>query len=74
MTKPKTKEAHAMPAEGFIRAAQFAQVLSISTSTLYQWIADDVVPKPVRLGPKALAWNVEVVRAWIDARSSGSAA
>lgn len=74
MTKPKSKETYTMPAEGFIRAAQFAQVLSISESTLRQWVADGDVPKPVRLGPKASAWNVQLVRAWISERSRGGAA
>ena len=72
MTKRKNQEPYTMPPEGFIRAAQVARVLSISESTLRQWIADGVVPKPIQLGPKASAWNVDVVRAWIADRSTSA--
>jgi prophage regulatory protein len=43
-------------------------VLSIGRTTLYASIKAGVFPAPVRLGPKAVGWRVEDVRAWLALR------
>ncbi|TAM06381.1 MAG: AlpA family phage regulatory protein [Paraburkholderia sp.] len=70
----KSGEAYVMPTTGFIRASNLVKVLGISSPTLYRWMDTGVFPKSVQIGPKATGWNVDVVRTWIDARSSGGAA
>ena len=33
-------------------------------STLYEWVAKGLFPKPVKIGPRASAWLVDEVMAW----------
>lgn len=37
-------------------------------STIYQYIKDDVFPKPVPLGPRAVGWLESDVSEWIAGR------
>jgi len=39
-----------------------------SRSSIYAWIAKDLFPRPVRLGPRRVAWRASDIRAWIESR------
>lgn len=39
-----------------------------SRSTIYAWIAKGVFPRPLRLGPRRVAWRASDIRAWIESR------
>ncbi|MFP3604690.1 helix-turn-helix transcriptional regulator [Paraburkholderia sp. SIMBA_053] len=67
------KAVYEMPLAGFVREKDLITVLAISRKTLERWCTAGRFPAAVRLGEKAKGWNVDVVRAWIDARSNGSA-
>ncbi|MFM0385880.1 helix-turn-helix transcriptional regulator [Paraburkholderia dipogonis] len=68
------KQSYVLPPAGFVREKNLLPLLAISRKTLERWVASGQFPAAVRLGDAAKGWNVDVVRAWIDARSSGSAA
>lgn len=53
-----------LPQTGFVTALWLKQHLSISNSTLYQWIADQRLPAPVKIGPRAVRFRVEDIRAF----------
>ena len=53
-----------LPQTGFVTALWLKQYLSISNSTLYQWIADRRLPAPVKIGPRAVRFRVEDIRAF----------
>lgn len=36
----------------------------LRTSTLYDWIAKGLFPRPVQLGPRAVGWAVEELEEW----------
>ena len=55
----------ALPASGFVRLPTVAIVCGIAQSTVWKWCADGRFPKPVKLSPRASAWPVAEVRAWI---------
>ena len=55
---------HELPQTGFVTAHWLKRYLSISNSTLYQWIADKRLPAPVKLGPRAVRFRVEDIRAF----------
>jgi prophage regulatory protein len=42
--------------------------LGISLSTLNNWVARGYFPKPIQLGPRAVAWRSDVVEAFITSR------
>ena len=52
----------------FLRLQAVVRVTGLSRSTLYRLIADEQFPRPVRLGPRAVAWRRTDIEAWGEAR------
>ena len=52
----------------FLRLRAVIRVTGLSRSTLYRLIADEQFPRPVRLGPRAVAWRRTDIEAWGEAR------
>jgi len=48
----------------FLRLQAVIRVTGLSRSTLYRLIADERFPRPVRLGPRAVAWHRSDIDAW----------
>ena len=48
----------------FLRLQAVIRVTGLSRSTLYRLIADKQFPRPVRLGPRAVAWRRSDIDAW----------
>lgn len=46
----------------------------LSRSTLYQMIAEDRFPKPVKLGLRAVGWPESEIDAWLEGRKAQRAA
>ncbi len=64
-----------LPAEGFAcREAVCGAFGGIGVSTLYQWMADGLVPRPVQLGPGRVGWPVGQIRERIEQLKSQSVA
>lgn len=53
-----------VPATRLIKVDEFAQMLDVSTRTLYRMVSARKVPKPVRLGG-CTRWRLDLVRQWI---------
>lgn len=55
------------PIDRFIRPKEFAAILSVSLSTLYRMVEQDLIPKPMNIGIKrAYAWPLSQVNAVIE--------
>ena len=52
----------------FLRVQSVIHITGLSRSTLYRLIADESFPRPVRLGPRAVAWRRSDIDAWGEAR------
>ena len=52
-----------------LRRPQVEARTGLSRSTLYQYIQDDLFPRPVSLGARAVGWLESEVNAWIAARA-----
>lgn len=52
----------------FLRLQAVIRVTGLSRSTLYRLIANEQFPRPVRLGPRAVAWRRTDIEAWGEAR------
>ena len=50
------------------RLPSVVQRTTLSRSHLYALVKDGKFPKPIKLGARSVAWRVEDVEAWIEAR------
>ncbi|WP_252094083.1 helix-turn-helix transcriptional regulator [Rhizobium skierniewicense] len=57
--------------DSYLTLKEVTTNIKVATSTLYRWIADGKVPKPVRLGENCVRWRVADVKAWQESRQSG---
>ena len=55
-----------VPKKRFIRLAQVIYSTGLSRSNIYRKVAAAEFPKPVRLGPKAVAWIESEVQNWME--------
>lgn len=44
----------------------------VSRAGIYQMIRDGLFPKPLSIGPRAVAWDSAEVDAWINSRARAS--
>jgi prophage regulatory protein len=54
----------------FYRMRILTEMLGIGRSTLYEWIKAGHFPAPVKLGPKAVGFRAEDLRAWMATRGA----
>ena len=43
-----------------------APLVPVSRSTWWQWVRDGKAPKPVRIGPRCVAWRASEIRVFLD--------
>lgn len=51
-----------------LRKSEVLRLCALSRSTLYAQIKAGEFPRPVRLGPRAVAWREKEIRDWIQSR------
>ena len=56
----------ALPKAPLMTAAELAELLSVSVSLLYRMADAGRVPPPVRLGPRTLRWDRDVVARFLS--------
>jgi prophage regulatory protein len=60
--------------QNYVRLSQLATtpkkqgLLPISPATIWRKVANDEFPKPIKLGPKLTAWDVQEVESWLAAQ------
>ena len=54
----------------FIRLPVVIQLTGYCRSAIYEKMAAGTFPKPVKLGPRAIAWLSSEVESWMDERIS----
>jgi prophage regulatory protein len=55
-----------------IRLTDVCELLGVSRSTIYLLLANGDLPEPVRVGQKAVRWQIDAIDAWRDARPARS--
>lgn len=56
----------AIPTVGFLRLPQILQLVPISKSAWWESYKISRFPKPVRLGPRTIAWEAEDIAALVE--------
>jgi prophage regulatory protein len=56
----------------FWRLPEVQRAVPLSRSRIYELIAANRFPAPVKLSERASAWNSDEVEAWLDARIAAS--
>lgn len=51
-----------------IRYSELANELGVSTSTLWRWRQDKVIPEPISLGPRLVVWERVVIEQWLESK------
>lgn len=59
--------------KALIRRRQVEQLVQLSRSTIYAAVKAGTFPAPVRIGARAVAWNLSQVESWVEARPLASA-
>jgi len=50
-----------------VRAAELANLLGISQTSLWRWRKSGDFPQPIALGARMVGWKIIDVEAWLDA-------
>ncbi|HVE22494.1 MAG TPA: AlpA family phage regulatory protein [Acidocella sp.] len=56
-----------------LRRPEVTARYGLPTSTLYDWMAKGLFPKPIQLGPRSVGWCVEDLERWEIERMQASA-
>ena len=54
------------------RRRDVERVTGLSRSSIYEFMAKDRFPRPVRLGARAVGWRASDVHAWIEGREQAA--
>jgi prophage regulatory protein len=47
-----------------IQLKEVCGLMGVSRSTIYKWVSDGHFPAPVRIGARAVRWNIDAIEAW----------
>ena len=53
----------------FMRTKEVLEILSVSRSTLYNWMQKGVFPRPIEIsgpGTRVLRWRRSVIERWLE--------
>ena len=48
-----------------LRPKQLANMLGVSTTTLWRWRQQRALPEPIALGPRLVGWRREEIESWL---------
>lgn len=57
-----------------LRPTEAAKSLGVSKSTLYAWLAEGILPRPLKLGARATAFRSDELEAWLESRTRTTSA
>jgi len=63
-----------IPTRKYLRAQELATMLAVHRTTLWRWVHEGHLPRPVRLGPNTVAWGSTQIDAWLAVREDAEQA
>jgi prophage regulatory protein len=55
--------------ERLLRRREVEEITGLARSSIYEKIKNDVFPRPVQIGKRAVAWKESDVKAWIRSKT-----
>jgi prophage regulatory protein len=52
-----------------IRPKELAEMLGVSTVTLWAWRKKNILPEPTAIGPRLIGWKQDVIEDWFKSQS-----
>ncbi|MEX0686787.1 MAG: AlpA family phage regulatory protein [Balneolales bacterium] len=52
-----------------IKPRDLIKQLSIPSSTLYRWMDEGKFPRPIKIGPRRVAFKMKDVESWLEEKS-----
>ena len=68
LAKPPTVHFTAHQLQGgekLIRLPELLRTVGISRATAYRYVANGILPKPIKLSPRCVAWKASAVNDWL---------
>jgi prophage regulatory protein len=72
-SKPSSFSDQAGPIPRLLRLSTVLLITGLARSTTYRMIAEHTFPAPVKLAKRKVAWRLDDVQRWTDARPGTSA-
>ena len=57
-----------------LRLSEVREMTSLPTSTIYELMAKDEFPKPLKIGVRGVRWLLDEIVRWIQSRPRGGSA
>lgn len=61
---------HPITEDRVVRIQEFAARCSVSRRTLYDWMRIGLLPRPLKIGPRARGYRESTLYAFLDSRNS----
>ena len=61
-------------ANRILRRPEVEARTGLSRSTIYAMMAEDLFPKPKRIGKRAVGWTESAISEWLDSRETSDVA
>ena len=52
-----------------LRMKDVVEIVGVSENTIRNWINQEIFPKPIKLGPRAVGWRSEQIEDWLHERA-----
>ena len=49
-----------------VRLDQLVDLLNVGERTWLRWVKNGQAPRPIRLGPRAVAWRLSQLESWLE--------
>lgn len=56
----------------YLRERTLTTQLSVHRSTLRRWVEHGLIPAPIKIGPRTVAWDAEEIEQWQTERAAAS--
>ncbi|WP_395709698.1 helix-turn-helix transcriptional regulator [Reyranella sp.] len=54
-----------------VRLPELTAWLGVNKSSIQNWVRFGHMPRPVKLGPRAVAWKYSDIKTWLDSQGEG---
>ncbi|CAM4329490.1 helix-turn-helix transcriptional regulator [Vibrio agarivorans] len=53
----------------FLRQKEVAQILGVTTTTLWRWRKSGIITQPIQLSDQVVGWRASTIEQWLEAKT-----